>query len=375
VPIESLFTLLEDAMLPRRFDAVLAGCTHRWMWATLCGLLSLSLVYSGAGLATAETVRKDELKKLEDKSEPKKSDEDKELDELIDQMTKNMPGMEESRVKVMREQMRKYLQNMPAEQRKNMITTMRNRGVPGLPGQPVGVPTPPGFGSMIPDARLGARLEAPSQTLSDQLDLPKDQGLVVREVRSGSAADKAGIKPHDILLELNGKTVPNRPDGLRRLMADIKPDAVVEAIVLRKGKKETIKEIKLPEAKETVGGFPAFPGGLPPAIPQPPGGGFPQPPNVGFIPPIPPNGRAVMTTMIRTADHFTLRHQEGSLIITLTGATAEGKAKIKTIHIQDGARNEKYESADKVPEQYQDKVKNLLEMSEKSGTRIDINEK
>jgi hypothetical protein len=76
--------------------------------------------------------------------------------------------------------------------------------------------------------------------------------------------------------------------------------------------------------------------------------------------------------MIRTQDRFTLRHQEGSLIISLTGQTADGKPKIKEINVQDGLRSEKYESVDKVPERYRDKVQNLIEMSEKGSARIDI---
>jgi hypothetical protein len=76
----------------------------------------------------------------------------------------------------------------------------------------------------------------------------------------------------------------------------------------------------------------------------------------------------VMTTVLRNNDRFTTRHQEGSLIISVTGTVADGKAKVGEIHIQDGGRAEKYESVDKVPERYLDKVKNLVTMSEKGGT-------
>ncbi len=368
-------------MLRRRIVVESRPCFHPWRWEILGGVLSLVVLFSGSVVASPDTVRNDELKKATEKEEPKKTDAEKEIDDLIDEMTRNMPKMDESMAKRMRDEMRRHVQNMSAEQRKNMLSMMRNRGGIGVPGPGIGVPTmPPGFGGSYPDARLGARLEAPSATLTEQLDLPKDQGLVVREVRSESAAEKAGIKPNDILLEVNGKSVSNRPAAFRRLLSDIKPDASVEIVVLRKGKKETIKDVKLPEAKETVGGFQpggafppggGFPGGFPPAPPRPPlGPAFP--PGPGFVPPQPGDARTVMTTMVRTPERFTLRHQEGSLIITLTGAATDGKAKVKTIHVQDGARNEKYESVDKVPEQYQDKVKNLIQMSEKSAALIEI---
>jgi len=96
-------------------------------------------------------------------------------------------------------------------------------------------------------------------------------------LRKDSAADKAGLKNHDILIEINGKPVPNRMDGLFKILHDIKADEKVEAVVVRKGKKVNIKELALPEGP--IFGGPAgfrpgggFPGGFTPP------GGFPAPP-------------------------------------------------------------------------------------------------
>jgi beta-lactamase regulating signal transducer with metallopeptidase domain len=380
-----------------RFPApVQPPCSRRWSVLTAGGLLILAVLVAGVGLAVQaapvpikkDTSKKDETKKEEPKKqepkkdvpadgEPKKDDGDKVAD-YVEQMIKNLPpGTDPKMIERMREQMKRNLANMPAEQRKMMQQMMQRvrqqlppGGLPNMPGMP-------GFGDRRADARLGARVETPSATLIEQMDLPKDQGLVLREVSSDSAADKAGLKAHDILLELNGKPVPSRVEGLTRLMADIKPDAAVEAVVLRKGKKETIKGLKLPEAKAPA--FPGVPGGLP-GLPGAPGAGFPGLPgapggaggNGVFVPP--PGGGAVgvMTTLFRNQDRFTLRHQEGSLVITLTGKAADGKAKVSTIHVQDGRESNKYESVDKVPEQYRDKVKNLMEMSEKSSARIEL---
>jgi hypothetical protein len=81
-----------------------------------------------------------------------------------------------------------------------------------------------------------------------------------------------------------------------------------------------------------------------------------------------------MTSVFRSNDRFTTRHQEGSLIITVTGTVADGKAKVKEINVQDGRESNKYEAVDKVPEQYRDKAKSLIEMTEKSGGRIELKE-
>jgi hypothetical protein len=78
-----------------------------------------------------------------------------------------------------------------------------------------------------------------------------------------------------------------------------------------------------------------------------------------------------MTTVTRTNERITARHQEGNLVITLTGTVADGKAKVKEIHVQDGRQTEKYDGVEDVPERYRDKVKNLVEMAEKGDVRIE----
>jgi hypothetical protein len=199
---------------------------------------------------------------------------------------------------------------------------------------------------------------------------------------ANSPADKAGLKAHDILLELNGKPVPASPEEVAKLVAGIKADTPVDAVVLRKGKRETIKGLSLPEAKAVnplgVGAFPGLPGvgagNFPvPALPAVPGG-------VGFNPlgggnPFGGGDHGVMTTTFRSGDRFTTRHQEGSLVITVTGKVSDGKSAVGEIRVQDGRESHKYYSVDKVPEEYRDKVKNLVEMTGKSNVRIEIQSK
>src|SRR5205823_9171863 len=102
--------------------------------------------------------------------------------------------------------------------------------------------------------RLGVMVHSPSEALVDQLDLPKGQGLVIGQVIPDTPAAKAGLKPNDILLELNGKAVPNNQGDFVRQVQEIKADAKVDIVVLRKGKKETIKDVTLPEDKAPAAG-------------------------------------------------------------------------------------------------------------------------
>jgi hypothetical protein len=83
-------------------------------------------------------------------------------------------------------------------------------------------------------------------------------------------------------------------------------------------------------------------------------------------------GRGVMTATFRNGDRFTTRHQEGNLVITVTGKVAGGKTTVSEIHVRDGGESHDYPSLEKVPERYRDKVKNLIEMSEKGNAHIEV---
>jgi hypothetical protein len=398
------------SMLLKSHDSQEKRSTRLFSVAAASSFVVMAVLISGVGLraydvAPKQEVDKKDLPKKDDskkddtkkddtkKDDPKKDvlDPEKINPEDLDQLRRQIETLQKRQM----DEMRKAMQKLQEAQR------ARNPGglvPPGAVGGPAGgivVPVRPNIGGFAADdvfgeintgreGRLGVMFDRPDSTLAEQLDLPKGQGLIVTQVAADSAAAKAGIKSHDILLELNGKTVSNDTRELTKILADIKPDKPVEAVVLRKGKKETIKGLSLPEAKPAAEFNPlgGFPGGarieLPnPAIPFPPPGG-------NFLPVVPPNagggiaigrfgsGATVMTTTFRTNDRYTTRHQEGSLIITISGTVADGKAKTSEIQVQDGTKTEKYESTDKVPEAYRDKVKNLIEMSEKGNAKIEI---
>jgi beta-lactamase regulating signal transducer with metallopeptidase domain len=245
---------------------------------------------------------------------------------------------------------------------RDQMNRMRQQ-FPGIPGR-----GPLGFGG--PDGRLGVRVAQPSPAMADQLDLPEGQGLVIDDVVPNSAAAKAGLKPHDVLLQFNGKPVTNDIRMLRESVDEVKADTPVDVVVVRKGKKETIKGIALAEAPK------------PPQLPQPaqpfrPGPGF-GPPS-GFQPQFPPAGMPsrpgrhnVMTTVNRNDDRFQITHHDGPVMINIDGTIADGKVKLGHVGIQDGPRQNRYDSLEKVPEQYRDKVNNLIGMVEKGGVHVEF---
>jgi uncharacterized membrane protein YgcG len=370
-----------------------------WSLGVAAGLLGLAALVAGVGLrADAAPADEPARKELSRTEEPKKEEvgrtEAGRKEAPKKEAADDIPGLEEflkglpanidpEQLKQIREQVRRALE-----------MSRRQGGAGGLGGfggarGGFGGADPFGGGRFDPfgrehEGRLGVRVQELSATLVDQLDLPKGQGVVIETVTPGSPAAKAGLKPNDILLELNGKAVSASVAEVVKAISGLKADTPVDVVVLRKGKKETIKGITLPEARAErggfgVGGFPGgggfggggggfvgggaggnfggFPGGA---------GGFAVFPGMGGA------GGGVMTTVFRTGDRFTARHQEGNLVITVTGTVADGKAATKTINVQDGARSEKYEGVSKVPEEYRDKVKNLVEMGEKGAVKVEI---
>jgi serine protease Do len=88
---------------------------------------------------------------------------------------------------------------------------------------------------------------------AEDYGLPKGRakGAFVRQVVAGGPAEKAGLRPGDIVLALNGKPVDGAVE-LRRALGSMKPGAVVTLQVSRSGKllefKPTLSEMATPAA-------------------------------------------------------------------------------------------------------------------------------
>lgn len=329
------------AMLLQDRSAALGGCPRRWLMGVGAGLVALAVLAAGArpqARADDEPEKKAPPKK---QAEPKKKaapglDPLKELEEAL-------KGLDEQGMKDLRKKMDELRQRME-ELRKHMPVPPVPPLAP-LPGQGLGgawVFPNTGQGLFFGgrEGRLGVQVERPSATLVEQLDLPKGQGLVLREVGANSAAGKAGLKAHDVLLELGGKPVPNTHEGLSKLLEGIKAGAATDAVVLRKGKKETVKGLTLPEARAAGRGF---------------GQG-------GALAPLARRGGDSIS-LSRNNDSFTAAQTRGGVSLAVKGKIVEGKAVPSEISLDDGTGKKTYDSVEKVPAEHQAMVKKLLEMS------------
>jgi beta-lactamase regulating signal transducer with metallopeptidase domain len=352
-------------------------CPRRWSLGLGCGLLASAVVLAGVGWTARAEEPKKEPDKVEKKTGEKKQAEKRPApvppDLVVPDLNKVFPRLEpgvlpeqrrkeiEQRMEEVRQEMERVRQEM--ERRVRSLEQGRQPFGPLVPGMqfPNGVFRPGVGTNRAEEPRLGARLTRPSASLVEQLDLPRDQGYVLDEVGPNSPAAKAGLKQYDILLELNGQPISNKDGELAKVLKDIKADKPVEAVVLRKGRKETVKGLTLPEVKveQPANPFGGFPGGFQGAFPAFPGGA----------------GGAGVSGIISTSrvnDEFTTRNQVGDLDITIKGKIDQGKAVVSEVRIKSGGQEKTYDSVDKVPAEYKEKVQKLVEMSARGSVRLEL---
>ena len=103
--------------------------------------------------------------------------------------------------------------------------------------------------------RLGAQAQDLTQQLAQAFNIPFRRGAVVSHVEKDSPADRAGLKPGDIVTQINGKAVHNA-DMLRNNMGLLRIGQSVDMKILRDGKmlvlKATVSEQDKP--KESIAG-------------------------------------------------------------------------------------------------------------------------
>jgi len=85
---------------------------------------------------------------------------------------------------------------------------------------------------------LGVSIQDVSPDMAKALGLKDAEGVLVSDVIEDSAAEKAGLKRQDVIVELNGQPMQSA-NQLRIRIGLLKPGTQVELVVLRDGKRET----------------------------------------------------------------------------------------------------------------------------------------
>ncbi len=94
-------------------------------------------------------------------------------------------------------------------------------------------------GGKIMRGYLGVFPQDISPGLAEQFNLPDQNGALVGDVLPNSPAEKAGIKPGDVITEFDGKPI-NDANSLRLLTSQATPDSKVIVKLLRGGSEKTV---------------------------------------------------------------------------------------------------------------------------------------
>jgi Do/DeqQ family serine protease len=100
---------------------------------------------------------------------------------------------------------------------------------------------------------VGVELQEITPDLAESFKLGTTTGVLVAGVQRGSPADRAGIKPGDIIMMVDGKQAKD-PDSMRNLIVALTPGKVA-TLNVRRGQSEIelqVKAGKRPEAKRVV---------------------------------------------------------------------------------------------------------------------------
>jgi len=104
---------------------------------------------------------------------------------------------------------------------------------------------------------LGINIQNITDDTAKALELKEKNGILVSNVKPGSAAEKAGVKRGDIITAINGEKIEDS-NILRNKVAGTLPGTEIKLTVVRDGKemelKATLDEFKVADAKNGVPG-------------------------------------------------------------------------------------------------------------------------
>ena len=96
---------------------------------------------------------------------------------------------------------------------------------------------------------IGARTSSVDATMAAALGLDRSRGAIINEIYKGGPADRAGLETGDVILGVSGTDV-NDDNGLRFVLATMRPDERVDISVWRNGRHETLR-VRTELPKET----------------------------------------------------------------------------------------------------------------------------
>ncbi|WP_428029282.1 Do family serine endopeptidase [Ancylobacter sp.] len=94
-------------------------------------------------------------------------------------------------------------------------------------------------GGQVARGYVGVQIQPVSDEVAEAMDLKSSEGALIAQVQPGTPGEKAGLKPGDVVTEIDGATVKDSRE-MSREIARKKPGTVVKLSVLRDGKPMSI---------------------------------------------------------------------------------------------------------------------------------------
>jgi len=258
------------------------------------------------------------------------------------------PGLDAEAMRKTQEMLRRAQENLRAnpqdrdavrrlmeEQQRIMREAMaglggRIAGVPGIAIGPGNILNLGGPAARSGEGRLGVRLDRVPLVVADQLEMPAGRGLVVVDVVPGSAAEKAGLKASDIILEFAGQAVTDDTIEFIKRVQEAKIGEMTDVTVLRKGKKETLK-VELPEMNRRQAQAAPF------------------------------GARAGNSVRISNNNgQIDVQADTDGVFYAVKGELVDGQLNVTEIKVTEGDKSTTYDSIDKVPAEHREKVQGLI---------------
>jgi serine protease Do len=98
---------------------------------------------------------------------------------------------------------------------------------------------------------LGVSIQEVTSELAEALEMKIPKGALISQIIKDSPAEKSGLKEEDVILSFDGEEIFYSAD-LPQTVGSIKPDSQVTAVVLRDGKKKSIR-VKVGELPKDPG--------------------------------------------------------------------------------------------------------------------------